>query len=136
MRTTHHPSASAAITPRRALGAFAGLNALAAFGGALGLITGALGLGELEARLPFASPVVGGLALAAWVGIPLTVVAVLAWRGDERLPAALVLAGGLLISWIVVELALVRAFSPLQAFYVVVGVLFIRAGRGAERATP
>ena len=55
------------------------VNALVAFGGAVGLATGALALeGDLNRRLPFASPVVGGVAVAVIVALPLAMVAVLA----------------------------------------------------------
>ena len=71
----------------------------------------------------------GGIALAAVVAMPFTVVALLAWRGDDRTDAAAMIAGALLIGWIIVQLALLRAPSVLQAIYVAVGVAFFLYGR-------
>ncbi len=120
------------IEPRRPLAALAMVNAVAAFGGAIGLATGALALGgNLDDRLPFASPVAGGVALAVIVGLPLTRVAVLAWRGDERADVAAVTTGVVLIGWIVVQLAFLRTLSFFHFFYVAIGALFVWLGRRA-----
>jgi hypothetical protein len=121
-------------TARRRLGlAVAGLaNALAAFGGAIGLATGGLALeSDLNERLPFASPVLGGIALAVVVATPFTAVAVLAWRGDERSDLAAGVTGVLLVGWIAVQLALLRAPTFLHAFYLAVGVGLVWYGRAA-----
>jgi len=112
------------------LAAAAFVNALAAFGGAVGLATGTLALdGDLNERLPFASPVFGGLALAALVATPFTVVAVLAWRGDPRCDLAAGLTGSLLVGWIAVQLAVLRAPAFLHAVYLAVGLAFAWSGR-------
>jgi hypothetical protein len=121
---------SPTIHRRRALAGVAWINAIAAIGGAVGLATGTLELGKnLNDRLPFASPVLGGIALAAVVAMPFTVVALLAWRGDDRTDTAAMIAGALLIGWIIVQLALLRAPSVLQAIYAAVGVAFFLYGR-------
>ena len=107
----------------------AGLNALAAFAGAWGLMSGALGLdATATSRLPSDSPVLGGLALALLVGVPNLV---LAWWGFVRHPwaaAGAVVVGAGMILWIVVELAFIRELSFLQPVYVMVGALMIVAG--------
>ena len=95
-------------------------------------MTGALDLGhELNQRLPLHSPVLGGLALAAIVGLPTSAVAGLVWRRDTRSGRAALAAGGLLVAWIVVELAFVREVSFLQPTFVAVGLAFVALGRAA-----
>jgi hypothetical protein len=118
--------------PRRpALAAYAGIIAISAYAGALGLATGALDTrGSIDERLPFRSPVFGGIALAIVVGIPTTIVARYAWNGNRNIGAAALAAGTLLIGWIAVELAVIREFSWLQVFYVGVGATFIAVGAG------
>ena len=112
------------------------VNALVAFGGAVGLATGALALeGDLNRRLPFASPVVGGVALAVIVALPLTMVAVLAWRGDEHSDVATAAVGVVLIGWIAVQLAFLRSLSFFHIFYVAMGALFVWLSRRGTRST-
>jgi len=122
--------------PRKGLCAYASCVALSAYGGAIGLATGNLDLGhQLNQRLPFHSPVLGGIALALVVGLPATVVAGLAKRGDRRSDVACVVAGALLIAWILVELAFIRELSFLQFFYAGAGVVFVAIGRHSARPT-
>ena len=106
--------------------------AISAYGGAIGLATGADLGHELNQRLPFHSPVFGAVALALIVGVPSTVVAALAKRGDPRADTALVGAGVLLIGWIAVELAFIREFQFLQVVYVIVGLVYVALGRRAS----
>jgi len=109
---------------------FATVVAISAYGGAFGLVTGTLALGhELDQRLPFHSPVLGGVALALVVGLPATVLALLVRRRDARADRAAVLAGALLLAWILVELAFIREFSFLQPVYGAVGLAFVAIGR-------
>jgi hypothetical protein len=123
-----HPTGETAH-PRRALSAFAALIALSAYLGVAGLTLGFLGLpANLEARLPFASPVLGGLALAVVVALPTSVLAWLAWRGDPRTDTACVAAGLLVVGWILVELAFIRDLSFFHPLYVVVGLVLVRIG--------
>lgn len=117
--------------PRRGwLATFAALIAVSAWGGAGGLAFGYLRLPpEIEARLPFDSPALGGIALAIVVGVPMTVLAALAWCGDPRTNQVAVAAGAIQIGWIVVELAFIRELSFFHPTYVLVGVALIVAGR-------
>lgn len=125
---TGRPTATAGR--HRLLATFAGLNALSAWFGVIGLISGALSFGEeLNRRLPFDSLVLAGLALAAVVAIPSTVLAVLAWRGDPRTPAAATGLGVLLIGWIVVQLLFLQSFSFFQPLYTAIGLAFLITGR-------
>ena len=122
------------MTPHRTgLTAFAAAVAFSAYAGAVGLATGTLDLGaELNHRLPLHSPVLGGCALALWVGVPSTVVAVAAWSRDRRTRRLCVAAGVLLVGWIVVELAFIRELSFLQPVYIGVGAVFVAIGRRAD----
>ena len=132
MATTgaHPPSTTARAASHRGIAVFAGLIAISAVGGTVGLVSGGLALTpEIEERLPFASPVFGGLALAAIVAVPMTATAVLAWRGDARAGRAAVLAGVLQIGWIVVQLTIIRELSFFHPTYLAVGAAMVWLGR-------
>ncbi|HEY5185488.1 MAG TPA: hypothetical protein VIM19_11430 [Actinomycetes bacterium] len=61
---------------RTGLAGLAGLVALSGYAGALGLALGFLDLrAQVTARLPFASPVLGGFVLTVIVAVPSTVLA-------------------------------------------------------------
>jgi hypothetical protein len=108
------------------------LNAVAALGGAGGLASGAIGIGtQLEARLPWQSPMLGGVALLLAVAVPNAMLARLAWRGDRRTGPAAVATGALLVVWILVELAFLRELSFFHPLYVAVGLVLVRLGRRA-----
>lgn len=109
--------------PRRPwLAAYAAQLAVGAYGGALALTMGFLQLPtKLSQRLPFGSSVFGAAALTALVGLPATVVMVMAWWGHRWVLHAAVLDGVLVIGWILVEVAFLRELSFLQPFYVGVG---------------
>ena len=119
------------MRPRRTgLAVYAGLIALSAYGGAIGLASGSMNTSEtIDGRLPMQSPVLGAVALAVIVGVPNTVLMWHAWRGDARAPAAATVAGVLLIGWIGVEVAFIRELSWLQPLYVAVGASLVAIGR-------
>ena len=118
---------------RAALTTFAGSVAASAWFGAIGMVSGLLPVeATLADRLPFDSPVFGGIALALVVAVPTTVASVLEWRGNARAGAMLTLAGVLLVGWIAVEIAVVRQFSPLQVICAVAGAGLALVG---DRAT-
>jgi hypothetical protein len=119
---------------RWGLAVLALVNSVAAVGGAVGLATGTVGLDDnLNARLPFASPVFGAIALALLVAVPFALVAVLAWRGDERADLAATAAGLVLVGWIAVQLAFLRSLSFFHPFYVAMGCVFVWLGRSSLR---
>jgi hypothetical protein len=125
--TIQHDEQRAQASVGLAVGA--ALVSLSAVGGAVALIGGAIRFpDDIADRLPFASPVLAGVALALWVALPFGTLAVLAARGDRRTAAMSVVAGVAVIAWIVVQLLIIRAFSGFQPFYLVVGLLFVRAG--------
>ena len=109
---------------------YGSLVAFSAYAGAVGLAAGATDTGStINARLPFHSPVFGAVALAVIVGVPNTAVAWFAWRGDRRARPAALVAGVMLIGWIVVEFAIIREFSWLQPLYVAVGASLVAISR-------
>jgi len=117
---------------RPALAVYAASLALAAYGGAAGLVTGSLKLSsELEGRLPFDSPTFGAIALCVLVGLPATALMVMAWRGHPLTLHAAALDGVLLMGWIVVELSFLREVSFLHALYVGYGAGLLFWGRSA-----
>jgi hypothetical protein len=74
--------------------AVTGLIALSAYAGVVGLLGGGISFGEtIDARLPFGSLILAGLALLAFVAVPMTIAAVAAAK-DARRSADLVFAGG------------------------------------------
>jgi dienelactone hydrolase len=112
------------------LAGFAAFNALAAWAGAIALITGGADFGEsINDRLPFDSPVLAGFALGIVVGIPLTVLAWSAWTGGPSTDDLALVTGVVLIGWIVVQVVVIRAFSFFQPAYLAVGVAFVATSR-------
>ena len=110
------------------LAGFAAFNAFGAWAGAIGLVTGGMDFGEsINDRLPFHSLVLAGLALGIIVGIPLTVLAWSAWVGGPRTDDLALAVGLTLIGWIVVQVAVIRAFSLFQPAYLAVGAAFVAA---------
>ncbi len=110
------------------LAGFAAFNAFGVWAGAVGLVTGGMDFGEsINDRLPFDSLVLSGLALGIIVGIPLTVLAWSAWTGGPRTDDLALAVGLTLIVWIVVQVAVIRAFSLFQPAYLAVGAHFVAA---------
>ncbi|MFN0092138.1 MAG: alpha/beta fold hydrolase [Acidimicrobiales bacterium] len=110
------------------LAGFAAFNAFGAWAGAIGLVTGGMDFGaSINDRLPFDSLVLAGLALGIIVGIPLTVLAWSAGTGGPRTDDLALTVGLTLIVWIVVQVAVIRAFSLFQPAYLAVGAYFVAA---------
>jgi len=106
------------------LAPLAGLTAVSAMAGAVGLATGAVDLGADAAdRLPRRSLPFAAVALAVVVGLPMAVAAFLAGRGHPGRGIAAVLAGVLLVGWILVEVAIIRELSWLQVLFAAVGLV-------------
>ena len=122
--------------PRRRLpiATVAALMAASAWYGATGLITGYLAAPDgLVARLPFASPGFGGAALAVVVAAPTTITTVAALRRRSSAGGWAVFSGVLLVGWIVVELGVVREFSPLQPLCAAGGTALVMLGTHRRR---
>jgi hypothetical protein len=121
---------------RWSVGLLAGVNAVAALAGTVGLVTGWLSLADLTQRLPFGSAVLGGLALALLVAVPQAGVAFLAARRSSAAAAASVLVGAGLVAWIMLEVAFLRVVAALQVIYVIVGLVQVMGGFGLGRRDP
>jgi hypothetical protein len=102
--------------------------AATAYAGAFGLATGADPFLPLRERLPLHSLRLGGAALTAAVAVPFSVLAVRAWRADDRTDATAVAIGAVLIGWIAVERAVVGQPSFLNPLGLAVGAAFVVAG--------
>ena len=121
---------------RPALAVGAGLVALGAVSGGVSLMVGWLDIGHtLSSRLPFSSPVLGGLALMLIVGLPFGVVCRRAWVGHRRAGVTAFVAGVLLVGWIIVQLAFIRSVSFLHPLFLAVGVVFMVVGYRSRQAT-
>jgi len=135
---TTTPPEPGARRPRRRwlLGAIAAVNALAAWIGMVGLLGGWLTFGTVVTeRLPFSSPEVAGLALGAMVAVPSTVLAAVAFMGDDRWSPMAVGVGASLIFWILVQVVVIRTFSAFQPICLALGASFVVAGVRGRPAT-
>jgi hypothetical protein len=89
---------------------------------------------EIDARLPFESPVFGGVALIVLVALPFAALAWFTARGHLFADVASITAGLTLIAWLIVELAFIRELSFLHPLLGSVGVAFVLSGRRAVRS--
>ena len=119
-----------------------GAIALFGYAGVVGLLGGGISFGDtIDARLPFGSLFVAGLALLAIVAVPMTVASVAAGRG-MRYSADIVFGAGLvLVGWIAVELAFIKAYSWFHPTYlvaaiVVLGLSWLMNRTGSQTAWP
>ena len=97
-------------------------------------MNGVLSLGTVVTdRLPWASPVWGGIALLLWVAVPNAVLCVLALRGSRATALASLAVGTLLVAWILVQLAFIRDLTFFHPLYIGIGLVLI--GLGARLLT-
>jgi hypothetical protein len=109
--------------------AVTGFIALSAYAGVVGLLGGGISFGEsIDARLPFDSLILAGLALLAIVAVPMTVAAVAAAKGTHHGPDLVFAAGLLLVVWIGVELAFIKAYSWFHPTYLAAAVVVLGLG--------
>lgn len=103
-----------------------GAIALSGYAGVVGLLGGGISFGDtIDAGLPFGSLFVAGLALLAIVAVPMTVASVAAGRG-MRYSADIVFGAGLvLVGWIAVELAFIKAYSWFHPTYLVAAIVVL-----------
>lgn len=103
--------------------------ALTGYAGTVGLIGGGLSFGPaINARLPFQSLVVAGLALLAFVAVPMTIAA-LAVQHDHRFGGDLVFASGLvLVLWIALQLAFIKTYSWFHPTYLTAAIVVLGLG--------
>jgi hypothetical protein len=112
--------------------------AVTAWGGALGLIIGFGTAPELNERLPFDSPVLGGLALMAVVAAPFSLIAALLWQRHERAVHATLLGGVLLIGWIAMQVAVLGEVNGLHLSITLIGIVLAgwASGKQVRAGTP
>ena len=112
-----------------------GVIALSGYAGVVGLMGGGISFGDIiNARLPFGSLVLAGAALLSIVAVPMTVAAVAAGR-DSRHSADIVFGAGLLlVAWIAVELAFIKAYSWFHPTYLVAAIVVLGLGWLMNRA--
>jgi hypothetical protein len=115
--------------------ALTGIIALSAYAGVVGLVGGAISFGEtINARLPFHSLFLAGMALLLAVAAPMTAAAVACIR-DLRYASELVIGAGLLlVVWIAVELAFIKSYSWFHPTYLGLAILVLISGWLLERA--
>ena len=106
-----------------------GVIALSGYAGVVGLMGGGISFGDtINARLPFGSLVLAGAALLAIVAVPMTVAAVAAGRATRHSPDIVFGAGLLLVAWIAVELAFIKAYSWFHPTYLVAAIVVLGLG--------
>ena len=95
------------------LAAAAGTVSASAAGGAIGFVGGGIDMGDTIMRLPLDSPVLSrvGLPPSKGSGDRLAFVAGDAWRRSPHTDRLAIVAGGLLVAWLVVQLAFIRSLS-------------------------
>ncbi len=96
---------------------------------------GGISFGDtIDARLPFGSLILAGAALLAIVALPMTAAAIAAAR-DTRHSADIVFGAGLLlVAWIAVELAFIKAYSWFHPTYLVAAIVVLGLGWLMNRA--
>ena len=111
-----------------------GVLAIGAYGGAAGLmLAGPQMIGDAVADLPFASPVLAGIALAIVNGLLPTVVFFAELRWARWAAAGHLLVGAALVAWIVVQVAFL-GWPPhwLQITYFVYGWVILALALAAR----
>jgi len=112
-----------------------GLIALSAYGGVVGLVGGGLSFGEtIDARLPYGSLFLGGIALLFFVAAPMTLAAVVSLRDPRHAGDIVMGAGLLLVAWIAIELAFIKSYSWFHPTYLALGILVALCGCLLNRA--
>ena len=116
---TAHPNRAFPLNLVRVISVvLTGVIAATGYLGVLGLLGGSLTFGEtINARLPFGSRVLAGVALLIIVAGPMTVATVALVRHARRSADLVFGAGLLLVAWIAVQLAFIEAYSWYQPTY-------------------
>ena len=97
---------------------------------------GGISFGDtINGRLPFGSLFLAGLALLTIVAVPMTVASVAAGRGTRHAADIVFGAGLLLVAWIAVELAFIKAYSWFHPTYLVADIVVLTLGWLMQRAS-
>lgn len=109
--------------------AVTGAIALSGYAGVVGLMGGGISFGDtIDARLPFGSLFLAGMALLAIVAVPMTVASVASGRGMRYAADIVFGAGLLLVAWIAVELAFIEAYSWFHPTYLLAAIVVLGLG--------
>jgi hypothetical protein len=128
------------LRPRRSLGILQIFIALGAIGGGWGLLTAPDGsnlgmpLSMLEST-PFHDFLIPGWLLLVVVGLGSLAAGILTLRRQRLYPGAAVVMGCILMGWIIIQVALIRAVHWLHPTYLLLGALEAWLGwrlRGAK----
>jgi hypothetical protein len=115
--------------------ALTGIIALSAYAGVVGLVGGAISFDEtINARLPYQSLFLAGMALLLVVAVPMTAAAVGCIRDLCYASELVIGAGLLLVAWIAVELAFIKSYSWFHPTYLGLAILVLISGWLLERA--
>ncbi|PVZ06367.1 hypothetical protein [Actinomycetospora cinnamomea] len=127
--TTTSPAPPRRAATRIVLVLLEGLLGISAVYGAVGLLTGSIGMtDDWLTGTPFRSWLLPGIALFLVVAVPMLTAAALEVRGHGLAPAATVLAGVLQVGWIAVQLLLMQRYFVLQPVVLVVAALILLVG--------
>jgi hypothetical protein len=114
--------------------ALTGIFALSAYAGVIGLVGGAISFGEtINARLPYQSLFLAGMALLLVVVAPMTAAAVACIRDLRYARERVIGAGLLLVAWIAIELAFIKSYSWFHPTYLLLAILVMISGCLLER---
>jgi hypothetical protein len=114
-----------------------GTIALSAYAGVVGLVGGAISFGEtINARLPYQSLFLAGMALLLVVAAPMTAAAVACLRDLHYASELVIGAGLLLVAWIAIELAFIKSYSWFHPTYLGLAMQVLISGWLLERAGP
>ena len=117
-------------------GTLTGIIALSAYAGVVGLVGGGISFGEvINARLPFHSLFLGGVALLVFVAAPMTAAAVACLRNLPHDSEFVIGAGLLLVAWIAIQLAFIKSCSWFHPTYLGPAIFVIICGWLLERAS-
>lgn len=109
------------------------LTALLAVAGAVGIAGGGIDFGDdIEGRLPWDSRLLAGSALVIIVAIPTALAAAALRARSPRGPAILIAAGMMLFGWIILQVIIIKAFSPLQVIIALTAVALAIIGLRLE----
>ena len=115
-------------------GVVTGATALSGFAGVVGLLGGGLSFGpQIDARLPFDSLALAGIALLCFVAVPMTIAAVTSFRPGRHTNDFVFGSGVLMVAWIGVELAYIKVYSWFHPTYLAVAFLVLALGWVLER---
>lgn len=132
--TTIEAGRNAPDASRRWLAGLLMFNGVGAIGGGIGLLIEKIGMPlSLLEGTPFESYTIPGWILLTVVGGSSTVASILVWRQHRHGARAAIVAGAILLGWIVTEFVMIPdAWAP-QLLYAVISVAILVLGTRMDR---